>query len=52
MIRFCGGFISGQTGDGYKKPETESQESQESQKSGGTRRWKVENYCFPMWFMN
>ena len=23
MIRFCGGFIRGQTGDMYKKPETE-----------------------------
>ena len=23
MISFCGGFISGQTGDMYKKPETE-----------------------------
>ena len=53
MIQFRGGFISRQTGDGYEKPETECQESQESRKSGGcTRRWKVENYRFPMWFMN
>ena len=55
MIQFRGGFISGQTGDGCEKPETkiqESGESQESRKSGGTRKWKVKNYRFPMWFVN
>ena len=55
MIQFRGGFISAQTGDGCEKPETKSQESsesQESRKSGGTRKWKVEKYCFPMWFVN
>ena len=55
MIQFRGGFISGQTRDGCEKPETEIQESgesQESRKSGCTRRWKVENYRFPMWFVN
>ena len=40
-----------QTGDGCEKQETiiqKSGESQESRKSGGTRKWKVENYRFPM----
>ena len=55
MIQFRGGFISGQTGDKKQKPETEiqeSEESQESRKSGGTRKWKVEKYRFPMLFVN
>ena len=52
MVKFRGGFISGQTGDGCEKPETKSPESQENRKSGGTRKWKVKNYHFPMWFVN
>ena len=52
MVQFRGGFISGQTGDGCKKPEAESQESQENRKDGATRKKQVENYCFPMWFVN
>ena len=36
MVQFRGGFISGQTGDRCEKPETESPESQENRKSGGT----------------
>ena len=50
MFRFCSGFISGQTGDMCRKPETESRESQESQesrKNGDTRKWKVENIGGP-----
>ena len=46
MIRFRGGFISGQTGDGYKKPETESRENKKVKKvekvvvpEGG--KWKI-----------
>ena len=38
MVQFRGGFVSGQTGDGCEKPETENPESQESRKSGGTRK--------------
>ena len=52
MVQFRGGFISGQTGHGCEKPETEDPESQGSRKSGGTRKWKVKNYHFPMWFVN
>ena len=26
-------------------------ESPEIRKSGGNRMWKVEKYCFPMWFV-
>ena len=52
MVQFCGGFVSRQTGDGCEIPETESPESVESRKSGGTRKWKVENYHFSMWFVN
>ena len=52
MVQFRGGFVSGQTGDGCEKPETESPESQESRKNGGTRKWKVENYHIPMWVVN
>ena len=40
MIRFCGGFISRQTGDMKKKPATENGECPEipaNQKSGGIR---------------
>ena len=33
MVQFRGGFISGQTGDRSEKPETEIQESGESQES-------------------
>ena len=46
MIQFRSGFISGQTGDMKKKPETENggcPEIPENRKSGGTRKWKVEN---------
>ena len=55
MVQFRGGFISGQTGDKKEKPETEIQESEEipeNRKSGGTGKWKVEKYRFPMWFVN
>ena len=54
MVQFRGGFISGQTGDKRKKPEIEIQEieSQEIRKSGGTGKWKVEKYRFPMWFVD
>ena len=38
MVQFRGGFVSGQIGDGCEKSETESPESQECQKSGGTRK--------------
>ena len=54
VFQFCGGFISGQTGDKKKKPETEMggcQEIPENRKNGGIRRWKVEKYRFPMWFV-
>ena len=40
VIRFRSGFISGQTGDKKKKPETENRgcpEIPETQKSGGNR---------------
>ena len=40
-IQFRGGFISRQTGDMCKKPETEGRESRESRKNGGTRKWKI-----------
>ena len=50
MVQLRTGFISGQTGDGCEKPESESPESQENRKSGGTRKWKVKKYHFPMWF--
>ena len=52
MVQFRGGFISGQTGNGYEKPETMNLESQENRKRGGTRKRKVEKYQFPMWFMS
>ena len=54
MVQFRGGFISGQTGDNRWKPEIEIQvkESQEIRKSGGTGKWKVEKYRFPIWFVN
>ena len=32
MIRFRGGFVSGQTGDRCKKPETESRENEKVKK--------------------
>ena len=54
VFRFRGGFISGQTGDKKKKPETEMggcPEIPENQKNGGNRIWKVEKYRFPMWFV-
>ena len=54
VIRFCGGFISRQTGDKKKKPETKNggcPEFPETRKSGGNRKWKVEKQCFPMWFV-
>ena len=54
VIRFRGGFISGQTGDKKKKPETENggcPEIPENRKSGGNRKWKVEKYRFFMWFV-
>ena len=38
MIRFRCGFISGQTGDMCRKPETESRESRESRDTGDTRK--------------
>ena len=44
VIRFRGGFISRQTGDKKKKPETENggcPEIPEIRKSGGNRKWKV-----------
>ena len=54
MVQFRGGFISGQTGDNREKQEIEIQEkeSQEIRESGGTGKWKVEKYRFPMWFVN
>ena len=54
VIRFHGGFISGQTGDKKKKPETENggcPEIPEIQKSGSNRKWKFKKYRFPMWFV-
>ena len=50
MIQFCGGFISRQTEDGCEKPETEIQESGESQESRKVvvpeyGKWK--NIAFP-----
>ena len=47
MVRFRGGFVSGQTGDRLEKPETKSRESYESRKHGGTRKKKVEILTFP-----
>ena len=49
MIQFCSGFISGQTGDGCEKPETEIQESGESQESrnSGGEDEKSKNIAFP-----
>ena len=54
VIQFRGGFISRQTGDKEKKPEMEigyCPESPENRKIGGNRKWKVEKYHFPMWFV-
>ena len=51
MFRFRSGFISRQTGDKKKKPETEMGEIPENRKNGRNRIWKVEKYRFPMWFM-
>ena len=54
VVRFRGGFISGQTGDKKKKPETESggcPEIPEIRTSDGNRKWKIEKYRFPMWFV-
>ena len=54
VIRFRCGFISGQTGDKKKKPETEMggcPEIPENRKHSGNRIWKVEKYRFPMWFV-
>ena len=38
MVQFRGGFVSGQTGDGCEKPETESPESQENRKKWWYRK--------------
>ena len=51
MVQFRGGFISGQTGDGLETRNRKSRKS-ELRKSGGPRKWKFENYRFPMWFVN
>ena len=50
MVRFCGGFISGQTGDKKKKPETENggcPEIPENRKSSGIRKSGIEIIDFP-----
>ena len=47
MVQFRGGFISGQTGDGCDKPETESPESQESQKVVVPENGKSKIIVFP-----
>ena len=55
MIRFSGGFISGQTGDMCRKPETEIEkvEKVEKVKKVGVPengKWKISGT--PMWFVN
>ena len=54
MIRFCGGFISGQTGDMGKKPETEDGDVQKFQKVEKMDVSEIENrdYPIPMWFVD
>ena len=50
MIRFRGGFISGQTGDKKKKPETENggcPEIPENRKDEGIRKSGIEIIDFP-----
>ena len=50
MIQFCGGLISGQTGDMLKKPETENggcPEIPENRKNEGIRKSKIEIIDFP-----
>ena len=50
MIRFRGGFISRQTGDMKKKPETENRrcpEIPENRKDEGIRKLGIEIIDFP-----
>ena len=54
MVRFHGGLISGQTGDMYKKPETEIEGFEKVEKVKKWRYQKMESgkYHFPMWFVS
>ena len=52
MIRFHGGFISGQTGGMGKKPETEDGDVQKFQKKWMSQKIENRDYRIPMWFVD
>ena len=54
MIKFLGGFISGQTGDMCKKPETAIEKVQkvEKVKKWGFQKMESGKYRFAMWLIN